>query len=206
MNLKEGLQKVESTEEYEELEICELYEVINGEEVYAILTINDKNVMEVLKPFAVMMSEYKTVISQNIWSCHVRKYSAITLPEVVTKVWTPVFNEIKQLIEKFYDKSVTLKEINIYLKDILPQNLEEEIGKLVKGCNLCLDKEASTTWISQFVVSVNYYRDSCEAQVAAELILTAKDALMLAGSFEELAKFKSEVHVYLIHAWIQLNI
>lgn len=190
--IKEGLQKVES-EEYAELEICQLYEVINGEEVYAILNITDKDVMEMLQPFAIMMCEYKTIISQNIWKRHVMKHPALPLPKVATAIWLPAFTEIQQLIEKFHDQLITLKEIDYYLKDILSQNLEEEIRKLVEGCNLCLDKQASTTWISQFVVSANCYRDACKAQVAAKLILTAKDALMLTGNFEELKEFEQKV-------------
>ena len=197
--LQEGLQKVDSAEEYAELEICELYEVINGKEVYATLTINDKDVIEMLKPFVVIMEEHKTVIAHQIWHCHLQNHSVpISLPEVATKIWAPVCTEIQQFIEKCYDQSITLKEIDHYLKDVLPQNLEEVICRLVNGYNLCLDKPVSTTWISQFVISVNYYRDACTAQVAAQLILTAKDALMLEGNFKELEKFKSKVCLYLV--------
>ena len=191
--IQEGLQKVDSAEEYAELKVCELYDVINGGEVYAVLTINDKDVNEMLKPFAVMMEEHTTVITQNIWNCHVQRHSVLPLPEVATKVWAPVCTEIQQLVEKCYDQSITLKEIDYYLNDILPQNLEEVICRLVKGYNLCIDKPVSTTWITRFVISVNYYRDACTAQVAAQLILIAKDALMLEGNFKELEKFKSKV-------------
>jgi len=191
--IQEGIKKVTSTEEFEELEICQLYEVVNGVEVYAVLDINDKDVMEMLWPFAVMMSDHKTVISQKIWDCHVQKHSVLSLPEVATKIWTPVFIEIQQLIGKFYDKSVTLKEIIYYLKNISPQELQEEITRLVKGYNWCLDKSMSYAWIPEFVESVSNYNDACEAQSAAKLILTAKDALMLTGNFQELEQFKSEV-------------
>ena len=196
--LQEGFQRVESEEEYANIEICQLYEVINGEEVYAILHINDRDVMEMLRPFATMMEEYKTVISQYIWNCHVQKHSKVLpLPEIATTIWAPVFTEIQQLIEKFYKRSISLKEIDIYLRNISSQNLEQEIQTLVEGCNLCLDKTVSTTWVSKFVKSVNYYRDVCKAQSAAQLVLAAKDALLLEGNFEELKKFKSKVHLYM---------
>ena len=192
-HMQKGLQKMESAEEYAELEVCQLYEVINGVEVYAILAINDDDVMEMLKPFAVIMEEYKTVISQKIWKYHVQKHSVLPLPEIATKVWSPVFMEIQQLVKKFKDKSVTSREIDHYLEDILSCNLEEEIQKLVEGCNMCLDQIFPTTWITKFVTSVKYYRDACTAQVAAQLILTAKDALMLKGNFKELENFKAKV-------------
>ena len=191
--LQEGLQQVDSEEEYANLEICQLYEVINGEEVYAILHIDDRSVMEMLRPFTLMMEEYKAVISQYIWNCHVQKDCILPLSEVATKIWTPVFTEIQELIEKFYNKSVTLKEMDVYLRDISSQNLEQEIQTLVEGCNLCLEKTVATTWVSQFVISVNYYRDVCKAQSAAQLVLAAKDALLLEGNFEELKTFESEV-------------
>ena len=193
--MQEGLQRIDTPEEYAELEVCQLYEVINGVEVYGILTINDNNVMEMLKPFAVIMEEYKTVISQKIWKYHVQKYSVLPLPEVATAIWSSVFAEIQQLIQRFKDESVTLKEIDHYLVGILSRNLEEEIQKLVEGCNLCLDQTLSTTWITTFVTSVKYYRDACTAQDAAQLILTAKDALMLEGNFGELENFKSKVQL-----------
>ena len=193
---------MDSKEEYASIEICQLYEVINGEEVYAILDINDRDVMEMLQPFATMMEEYKTVISQYIWNCHVQKHSKILpLPEIATRIWAPVFTEIQQLIEKFYKRSITLKEIDIYLRNISSQDLEHEIQTLVEGCNLCLDKAVSATWVSNFVMSIYYYRDVCKAQSAAQLVLAAKDALLLEGNFEELKQFKSKVHMYLyIHS------
>ena len=185
---------MDSEEEYANIEICQLYEKINEGEVYAILDINDRDVMEMLRPFTIMMEEYKTVISQYIWNCYVQKHSEVlSLPEVATKIWTPVFSEIQQIIEKFYDWSITLKEIDIYLRNISSQNLEQVIQRLVDGCNLCLDKTVPTAWISNFVKSVNYYRDVCIAQSAARLILAAKDALMLEGNFEDLRKFNSKV-------------
>ena len=185
---------MDSEEEYANIEICQLYEKINEGEVYAILDINDEDVMEMLRPFTIMMEEYKTVISQYIWNCYVQKHSKVlSLPEVATKIWAPVFSKIQQIIEKFYDWSITLKEIDIYLRNISSQNLEQAIQRLVDGCNLCLDKTVPTAWISNFVKSVNYYRDVCKAQSAARLILAAKDALMLEGNFKDLRKFNSKV-------------
>jgi len=171
--------------------------VIDGEEVYAVLNITDKDVMEMLQPFAVIMKNYRTVISQNIWNCYIQKHLvlSLSLSEVATNIWVPVFIEIQQLIEKFCDKSITLKEIDYHLKNVLPDKLEEEIFRLVEGYNLCSTKPVSTTWISQFVKSVNYYGDTCKAQTAAQLILTAKDALMLTGNFQELENFKLKVYI-----------
>ena len=192
--IQENLQRVDTPEEYAELKVCELYEILNEEEVYAVLTINDKAVMEMLKPFAVMMEDYKTIIIQIIWNFHVQKQTElIPLPEVATKIWFPVCTEIQQVIEKCYDQSITLKEIDYYLGNISPQNVKEVICKLVKGYNLCFDKPMLDTWISQFIKSVNRYRDACTVQFATELIIFAKDALMLEGSFEQLEEFKSKV-------------
>ena len=204
--LQDGLQRVDSEEEYANIEICQLYEVINGEEVYAILLIDDKDVMEMLKPFTTVMEEYKTVISQNIWNDNLQRHSKVlSLSEVATKIWAPVFIEIQQLIEKFCSWSITLKEIDKHLSNISSQNLEQAIQTLVEGCNLCLDKTVPTSWIPKFVISVVYYRDVCKAQSAARLVLAAKDALMLEGNFEDLRKFSSKVHTYVntyVHEYI----
>ena len=182
---------VDSEEGYANIEICQLYQVINGEEVYAILHINDRDVMEMLRPFTIMMEEYETVISQNIWNDHVQRHTKVlSLPEVATQIWAPVFTEMQQLIEKFYSRMITLKEVDKYLWNISSQNLEQEIQTLVEGCNLCLGKTVPTSWISMFVMSVNFYRDVCIAQSAAHLILNIKNILMLTGNFEELKIFE----------------
>ena len=185
---------MDSKKEYANVQICQLYEVINGEEVYAILDIDNKDVVEMLRPFTIMMEEYKTVISQNIWNDHVQRHTKVlSLPEVATKMWGPVFMEIQQLIEKFYSWSITLKEIDKHLYNTSSHNLEQAIQTLVEGCNLCVDKTVPTSWISKFVISIIYYRNVCKAQSAARLVLAAKDALMLEGNFEDLRKFSSKV-------------
>ena len=184
---------MDTAEKYAKLKICQLYDVINGEEKFPLIVINDANVKEMLQFFAVMMEEYKTAISQNIWNYHVQKHAVLPLPEVATKIWSPVFKEMQQLIEKLCDKSVALKEIDNYLKDILPQNLEGEIQRFVQGCKWCFDKTMSTTETSQFLISVNFYKKFCKAQDTAQLILDVKGALMLTGNFEELIEFRSKV-------------
>ena len=191
--LQEGLQRVDS-EEYANIEICQLYEEINGEEVYAVLHIDDRDVIEMLQPFTITMEEYSTVVSQYIWNCHVQKHSKfLSLPEVARQIWVPVFTEIQQLIEKFYNKSITLKETDEYLRNVMSQSLEQEVQTLVEGCNFCLDQTVSTAWISNFVMSVNSYRDVCKAQNAAHLIQKIQNALMLTGNFEKLKIFESKV-------------
>ena len=47
--------------------ISGLYEEIDGNEVYALLDINDTCVSEMLQPFAVMMNDYKNKICENIY-------------------------------------------------------------------------------------------------------------------------------------------
>ena len=202
--LQEGLQRVDTEEEYVNIEICQLYEVINGEEVYAILDINDRDVMEMLQPFTIMMEQYKTAISQNIWNCHMQKHSKVlSLPEVATQIWAPVFTEIQHLIKICNNWLITLKEIDVYLGNISSHNLVQAIQTLVEGCNLCLDKTIPTAWISKFVKSVSYYRDVCKAQSAAQFVQAAKDALTLEGDFEDLRNFNSKVLVCTyIHMYI----
>ena len=190
-HIKESLQRVDSAE-YIKFKVCDLYEVINEEDVFAMLHIDNKDVMEMLKPFAILMDECKTVISQNIWNCQVQKDSVLPLPKIAITIWTPVLTEILNLVEKLCNKSVTLMEIDHHLENI--HNLEEEIRTLVKGYNMCLHKSMSTDWISKFVVDVQNYRDVCKAQVSAKLVLAAKNALMLEGKFEELEKFLVEVN------------
>ena len=193
-SLEESLETIDSKEEYSQLEICELYEVINGMEVYAILNIDDKDIMDMLRPFSIMMQENKTVIFLTVWDKHVKKQVAeLSLTEVATNVWALCFQEITEVVEKFHARSITLEEIDHYLKDIPLQDLEQEIVTLVEGCNKCLNLTASNTWVVQFVVAVNSYWSICQVQHAAELVLKAKDALMLTGDFAKLENLREKV-------------
>ncbi|XP_065899490.1 E3 ubiquitin-protein ligase rnf213-alpha-like isoform X3 [Dysidea avara] len=195
-NLEDGLRTVDSEEEYCQLKICQLYEVINGIEVYAILNIEDKDVLDMLKPFSIMMRDNKTVIADAIWNDHVRKQVSgikLSLPEVATVVWSPCLMEIQQTVERFHDRSVTLQEVDHYLKDISTHNLRQEVFTFVEGCNKCLKPAASVTWVSNFVVSVERYRVVCQAHCASELVLKAKDALMITGDFKKLESLKEKI-------------
>ena len=173
--------------------------MINGIEVYAILNIEDKDVLDMLKPFSIMMRDNKTVIADAIWNDHVRKQVSgikLSLPEVATVVWSPCLMEIQQTVERFHDRSVTLQEVDHYLKDISTHNLRQEVFTFVEGCNKCLKPAASVTWVSNFVVSVERYRVVCQAHCASELVLKAKDALMITGDFKKLESLKEKVLLF----------
>ena len=157
------------------------------------LSINDRAVVEMLQPFTVLMHSHSTVITRHIWDHYVLVHSALSLPEIASKVWRPCFEEIQQLVEKLHAKSVTMQEIDHYFKSVSPLNLEHEMCKLVEGCNISLNRQASVTWVSQIVVSVNHYRNINEVQEAAELLLDAKNSLMLCAKFEELTDLKERV-------------
>ena len=194
--LVEGLEIIGSKEEYSKLEICQLYEMINETEVYAILNIEDKDVADMLRPFSVVMHGNKTVISDIVWNDYIKKQDKgvkLSLTEVATSVWAPCLVEIQLVVEKFHDRSITLKQIDYYLKDIPPQNLEKEVITLVEGCNKCLNLTMPSTWAKEFVLAVNRYRDACQAQNVAGIVLKAKEALMLTGSFKKLEKFREKV-------------
>ena len=170
-----------------------LYEEIQGEEVYAVLNIDDKVVVEMLQPFTILLQSHSTLIAQHIWKCHVPADTKSPLSEIAGQVWRPCFQEIQQLIEKLHAKSVTLQEIDKYFQNTPSQSLEHEICTLVEGCNLCLNQPASVTWVSQVVVSVNHYRNAIEVQEVAEVLLAAKNSLMLQTEFEELKELKERV-------------
>ena len=186
------------------LKISELYEEIDGNEVYALLNIDDVHVVEMLQPFVVMMKEYTNVIFENIWYCHVneKEGSKLSLPKIATDIWASCFEEIQQLIERFCDRSVSLQEIDQYLKDVSLSDLNQEVLKLVQGCNKCLGK-TSTTWVTHFVDSVKHYRIIDKAKDVADLVIAAKDVLKMNDGFEKLEDCKAKVATYVaIHIYV----
>lgn len=202
IDIQDKLQELVSEEDLANLKIIDLYEEIKGQEVYAVLDINDKVVVEMLQPFTVLLQSHSTVITQHIWDSYASKCSGLSLSEIAIKVWKPCFEEVQQLVEKLYSKSVTLQEINHYFRGIEPRNLEKQIFKLVEGCNICLNAPVSVTWVSEIVVSVNRYRNIYELEQVVELMLAAKKSLNLTSDFKELNKLKEKVRnvLYYIHA------
>ena len=196
-DLQDNLRTIESEEQFNMLKILDLYEEIDGIEVYALLNINDVHVVEMLQPFVVMMDECKSVIFQNIWCCHVNKMEGakLPLPEIATDVWAPCFKEVQQLVERFCDRSVSLQEIDQHLKNISLSHLNQEVSRLVQGCNKCLSK-TSTTWVSHFVDSVKHYRIIDKAKDVADLVIAAKDVLKMNDGFEKLEHCKVKVCTY----------
>ena len=185
--------------------ISGLYEEIDGNEVYALLDINDTCVSEMLQPFAVMMNDYKNKICKSIWNCHVEKTllqdgKKVCLPEIAVNIWAPCFKQIQQLVEMFCDRSVSLQEIDRYLifKEDCCSELKQDISKLVEGCNKCLNIRSPITWISCFVDSVNHYRIINKAKDVADLVITAKDALKMNDGFERLEDCKLKVFIVII--------
>ena len=199
-DLQENLEVIDSEELFKSFKICDIYEIIGGNEVYALLDINDTHVVGMLQPFAIMMHDYKNLISEKIWCCHVAKMHAkLSLPEIALYIWAPCFEEIQQLIERFCDRSVSLQEIDQYLKNISSPDLRKEVFNLVEGCNKCLNKTSPTTWISHFVDSVNHYRIIGKAKDLADLVLTIKDVLKMNDGFDKLKDCKVKVRMYVLY-------
>ena len=195
-DLQDNLRIIDSKEQFSKLKISELYEEIDGNEVYALLDINDVHVVEMLQPFVVMMEECKNVIFDNIWYYHNEmEGSKLSLSEIATDIWAPCFKEIQQLVEKFCDRSVSLQEIDQYLKNVSLSDLNQVVFKLVQGCNKCLNSKASTTWVTHFVDSVRHYRIIDKAKDVADLVIAAKDVLKMSNGFEKLEDCKAKVAI-----------
>jgi len=164
-----------------------MYQVINGIEVYAVLNIGDKIVMEMLKPFSIFMTKKNCTVSTTIWKHHADlclEGGKVSLAKVAKNVWDPCLEEICQLVEKFSDKSISLEEIDYYFKDILPENLQHEVLTLVEGYNKYYNIPALPSLVPEFTMSVSRYKIVSHAKGAAEVVLGAKHALMLTGNFE----------------------
>lgn len=198
-DLQENIRIIESKEHFEALNISGLYEEIDGNEVYALLDINDTCVSEMLQPFVVMMHDYRNEICQNIWGCQIETVQLpegkkLSLPDIAVKIWAPCFTQIQQLVKRFCDRTVSLQEIDKYLEECC-SDLNQHIFQLVEGCNKCLNIRSPTTWISHFVNSVNHYRIINKAKDVADLVITAKDALKMNDGFEKLEDCKLKVFV-----------
>ena len=109
----------------------------------------------------------------------------LSLEDVVTKVWRPVKQRYDDLCARIQNGSVTLQEVDLFLKAYIGRypDLEHEFQLM------CTDDK----WIKQRVHQVQQYHELDQCCRGAKLIKEAKDVFQLTGDFTVLEVILSAV-------------
>ena len=118
--------------------------------------------------------------------------SNLTIADIYTEIWQPVFNDCRKLLESLTDQSMTLSYVDTHLKDY-SDNLETVVYNLAVGVSKCLSMELDQTSLRRPLWNIRQYWRVCEYQTGAQLFLKLRDVLQLNGDFDLVERFSSQV-------------
>jgi len=175
--------------------ISQFYDVVeNSGETYGNFHIPNLYVMKMLWSFAVLMKDNKSIVCSSIWKRHIDKQmnKKVSL-NYVSIVWVSCIEEIKDVINKLKDKSITLSEIDHHFKKVPSNDLDCQLNLLIQGCNRYFEEDCFNCLVSDFVIEIDNYQTFQNMQSAANCMMVSKDVLQLTERFDQLEAFTKKV-------------
>lgn len=140
----------------------------------------------ILNKFNFLNHEYQNAFFRSIWKDRRSKVDfEITIQDVVTKLWDPVFEECSKIIDDVRTRNMKLKDVDHYFGSISePRLIKSELQKLYKGVEACNSRKATEYgWIEEAVSRIKQYWSLRDQAKAAETVLKLKNRLALTGNF-----------------------
>lgn len=117
-----------------------------------------------------------------------------TFPDVVSRIWDPVFKQCLQLIESVHSRTIKLKNVDCFFGGHDRVYICENLRNLYSAIQACRGENADTTqWIQISVDRMEQYWALCEQADAADIVLELKRSLNLTGDFEVIESVASKV-------------
>ena len=108
--------------------------------------------------------------------------SDLTIADIYTEIWQPVFNDCLKLLESLADQSMILSFVDAHFKDY-SDILETMVNHLAVAVSKCSNIKLDPTSLSQPLYNIRQYWKVCEYQKVAQFFLKLKDLLQLNGDF-----------------------
>ena len=127
-----------------------------------------------------------------------RVNSELTIPDIVTKIWEPAFEECCRILESLKGRTMKLREVDDQFKRYdEPGKIKIHLENLYKGVELCfgrgLPSAASLGWIRSAVESMQQYWTLSRYAKAAQTILELRKRLELTGEFSIMETIATQV-------------
>ena len=140
----------------------------------------------ILTPFEVLFKTRRSDIFLKIWRSKLkeaeRAKETLTFDDVVAKIWNPVFEECCKLLDGIQSRSIKLKEVDKYFRDI--EHITDHLKNLYYAIEDCRNQNPDCSWISAAVSHIEQYWSLCKQAKAAKVVLELKQRLDLTGDFE----------------------
>ena len=151
-----------------------------------------------MKSFWIMTKVCNSKIFFDIWSNRAvlivkNRSPVLALGEVEKELWTPVFNQCEELLDKLKDCSLSLQVVDEVFKD--QPDVSGNIKHLYRGVEMCQKGQdvKDFQWMKEVIVRMNQYWRLCSFAETAEAFLQIRDALKLTGDFGLVERIASQV-------------
>lgn len=156
-----------------------------------------KPLFDHLKDFITLTKDYSNVIFDHFWECKTQEIASkkladsdfsITFEDVVTLIWLPLLDDVKNLSLQLKSSEIKLSMLNAVLKQI--KNIEKdrfhkELQNFSIGCSeICNDIIPDVSWIDSVMHNIFTYWEMCEHSVHADVFLQYTEKLQLTGDFK----------------------
>ena len=148
--------------------------------------------------FCVLTKKKNSHLFLALWSSTMhqarRNNPELSIRDVESKVWVPVFQLCQELLQKLQDLSMTLGEVDSHFKDFEERDITTQLKLLFHGINECIKQQLSDHRIQQSVQKISEYWQLCSYRDAADSFLQLRDLLKLSeGDFRDVERISNEV-------------
>lgn len=155
-----------------------------------------------------MVRHYQNDFFHRIWehtAIRAARFSTagLTIPDIVTKIWDPAFEECCQLLDSLCNCSITLQEVDErFLRfNNNTSTIKLHLERLHKGVEVCHNRQPPPRcppWIDSAVERMQQYWTLSRYAKAAQTVLKLRDELNLTGDFALMKTIAKKVHPIII--------
>ena len=141
--------------------------------------------------YDLMVRHYQNDFFHRIWEHTAiraaRVSTGLTIPDIVTKIWNPAFEECCQLLDSLSNCSITLREVDErFLRFSNSSMIKFHLEQLHRGVEVCHDRRPPPRcppWIDSAMERMQQYWTLSRYEKAAQTVLKLRDELRLTGDF-----------------------
>ena len=149
-----------------------------------------------------MVRHYQNDFFHRIWERTAiraaRATAELTIPDIVTRIWKPAFEECCQLLDSLNNCSITLREVDDRFLRYNISTLKLHLEQLHKGVEVCHGRQPPPRcppWIDAAVERMQQYWTLSRYAKAAETVLKLRDKLKLTGDFTLMETIAKKVRI-----------
>ena len=147
---------------------------------------------QIKSKYFLMAQYYKNDIFHRVWEHTLQQafygdIPELTIPDIVTKIWNPTFDECCRILDSLSNCSIKLQDVDKHFRHYCESSrLKSHLEQLHKGIEECHDREPPTLcpqWIDSAVERIQQYWILSRNSRAAQTLLDLKHKLNLDGDF-----------------------